>query len=103
MYFVIYIDNLDKTLKAKRPTYVYYSHGTQSEWTKVLACEACNEGANSLDEMKGLKAFLDEHPGITGVILTSIENDETTNVLLIFELIKASVLILPVGYSCRDM
>ncbi|XP_060859529.1 uncharacterized protein LOC132936780 isoform X2 [Metopolophium dirhodum] len=73
------IDGLDKTLKAKRPTYVYYGHVTQSEWTQILACEACNGGTNSLDEMKGLKAFLDEHPGITGLILTSIENGETTN------------------------
>ncbi|XP_060856473.1 uncharacterized protein LOC132934214 [Metopolophium dirhodum] len=68
------IDNLDKTLKAKRPTYVYYGHVTQSEWTQMLACEACNGGINSLDEMKGLKAFLDEHPGITGLILTTFEN-----------------------------
>ncbi|XP_060860287.1 uncharacterized protein LOC132937481 [Metopolophium dirhodum] len=68
------IDNLDKILKAKRPTYVYYGHMTQSEWTQMLACEACNGGINSLDEMKGLKAFLDEHPGITGLILTTFEN-----------------------------
>ncbi|XP_060860286.1 uncharacterized protein LOC132937480 [Metopolophium dirhodum] len=68
------IDNLDKILKAKRPTYVYYGHMTQSEWTQMLACEACNGGTNSLDEMKGLKAFLDEHPGITGLILTAFEN-----------------------------
>ncbi|XP_029346528.1 uncharacterized protein LOC100158692 isoform X2 [Acyrthosiphon pisum] len=69
------IDALDKTLQAKRPTYLYYGHISQSEWTQVLACEACNGGINSLDEMKGLKAFLDEHPGITGLILTTFEND----------------------------
>jgi len=44
----------------------------------MLACEACNGGTNSLDEMKGLKAFLDEHPGITGLILTTFENSVTT-------------------------
>ncbi|KAL4154307.1 hypothetical protein QTP88_000188 [Uroleucon formosanum] len=69
-------DNLDKVLAFSKPVYVYYGYATQSEWTQVLACEVCDGGTNSLDEMKGLKAFFNEHPGITGVILSAFEHNE---------------------------
>ncbi|KAL4154323.1 hypothetical protein QTP88_000202 [Uroleucon formosanum] len=68
-------DNLDKVLAFSKPVYVYYGYATQSEWTQVLACEVCDGGTNSLDEMKGLKAFFNEHPGITGVILSAFEHN----------------------------
>ncbi|KAL4154348.1 hypothetical protein QTP88_000227 [Uroleucon formosanum] len=70
------INNLDKVLAFSKPVYVYYGYATQSEWTQVLACEVCDGGTNSLDEMKGLKAFFNEHPGITGVILSAFEHNE---------------------------
>jgi len=58
---------------------------------QVLNCEASNGGTNSLDEMKGLKAFLDEHKGITGLILMNLEYDVRIYLLLIFKLPKLFV------------
>ncbi|KAL4134923.1 hypothetical protein QTP88_006605 [Uroleucon formosanum] len=66
---------LDKVLAFSKPVYLYYSYANQLEWIQVLACEASDGGTNSSDEMKGLEAFLNEHPGITGVILTEFENN----------------------------
>ncbi|CAI6353041.1 unnamed protein product [Macrosiphum euphorbiae] len=105
------LENLDKTLESKRPTYVYYGHMTQSEWTQVLACEACNGGINSLDEMKGLKAFLDEHPGIKGLILTTFENDNyaiefpgfSENLKKYLEVMKTSFPELEIGIEVSGM
>lgn len=68
----------------------------------MLACEASNGGTNSLDEMKGLAKFLNEHPGVTGVILSNLENDVMKNLLLMFELTKASLNIFPLRYLSRD-
>ncbi|XP_025198334.1 uncharacterized protein LOC112596767 [Melanaphis sacchari] len=67
--------NLDKILKSSKRVFLYYGYMTIQEWTKILACESCNGGTNSLDEMKGLKAFLDEHPGIAGLIISGLEYD----------------------------
>ncbi|KAL4154327.1 hypothetical protein QTP88_000206 [Uroleucon formosanum] len=73
------LDHLDKVLAFSKPVYLYYSHISLEEWTQVLACEACDGGTNSLDEMIGLEAFFNEHPGITGVILSAFEyNDDST-------------------------
>jgi hypothetical protein len=66
-----------------------YGHATQEEWTQVLACEACNNGTNSQLEMKGLKSFLEQHPGIKDLLITNLELDVRTNLLLIFKLIKS--------------
>ncbi|KAL4134683.1 hypothetical protein QTP88_006409 [Uroleucon formosanum] len=71
-------DHLDKVLAFSKPVYLYYSHISQEEWTQVLACEACDGGTNSLDEMIGLEAFFNEHPGITGVILSAFEHNYST-------------------------
>ncbi|KAL4134678.1 hypothetical protein QTP88_006404 [Uroleucon formosanum] len=84
------LDHLDKVLAFSKPVYLYYSHISQEEWTQVLACEACDGGTNSLDEMIGLEAFFNEHPGITGVILSAFEHNVTKNLLLMFDLTKAS-------------
>ncbi|KAL4154312.1 hypothetical protein QTP88_000195 [Uroleucon formosanum] len=72
------LDHLDKVLAFSKPVYLYYSHISQEEWTQVLACEACDGGTNSLDEMIGLEAFFNEHPGITGVILSAFEHNYST-------------------------
>ncbi|XP_060848366.1 uncharacterized protein LOC132927794 [Rhopalosiphum padi] len=70
--------NLDKILKMKgtKRVFICYGHANIEEWSAMLACESCNGGTNSLDEMKGLKAFFNEHPGIDGLILTGLEYDE---------------------------
>ncbi|XP_026819366.1 uncharacterized protein LOC113558038 [Rhopalosiphum maidis] len=74
-------NQLDKILKMKgsKRVFLLYGHTTIQEWTAMLACESCNGGTNSLDEMKGLKAFLDEHPGIDGLVLTSLEYDDDSD------------------------
>jgi hypothetical protein len=68
-------------MKGSKRVFLFYGHITEQDWTTLLACESCNGGTNSLDEMKGLKAFLDEHPGIDGLVLTSLEFDVRTYLL----------------------
>ncbi|XP_060847780.1 uncharacterized protein LOC132927285 [Rhopalosiphum padi] len=71
-------DKLDVILKSSKDVFVVYGHATQEEWTQVLACEACNNGTNSQNEMKGLKYFLDQRPGIKGLLITNLELDENS-------------------------
>jgi len=102
MYFIIYVDDLDKILKSsKKPVFVFYGHANEQEWSQVLAEESTNGGINSKDEMKSVKAFLDEHKGITGLILNGFEYNVRIYLLLIFKLI--SVQILFVGNSNREI
>ncbi|XP_060847583.1 uncharacterized protein LOC132927138 [Rhopalosiphum padi] len=69
---------LDMMLKSSKNVFVLYGHSTQEEWSQVLACEVCNNGTNSQDEMKGLKSFLDQHPGIKGLLITNLELDDNS-------------------------
>ncbi|XP_060847778.1 uncharacterized protein LOC132927284 isoform X2 [Rhopalosiphum padi] len=69
---------LDVILKSSKNVFILYGHTTQERWTQVLACEACNNGTNSQNEMKGLKSFLDQHPGIKGLLITNLELDENS-------------------------
>lgn len=78
MFFLIFIEILDKLLKSGKRVIVYYGHISQAEWSTVLACESSNGGANSKNEMKGLQAFLNKHPKIAGVILYSLQFDVST-------------------------
>uniref|UniRef100_A0A2S2P5V6 Uncharacterized protein n=1 Tax=Schizaphis graminum TaxID=13262 RepID=A0A2S2P5V6_SCHGA len=71
-------DKLDTILQSSKNVFILYGHVTQEEWSQVLACESCNNGTNSQDEMKGLKAFLDQHPGIKGLLITNLELDENS-------------------------
>ncbi|XP_060847773.1 uncharacterized protein LOC132927283 isoform X1 [Rhopalosiphum padi] len=73
-----YLAKLDEILKDSKDVFVLYGHATQQEWTQVLACEACNNGTNSQNEMKGLKSFLDQHPGIKGLLITNLELDDNS-------------------------
>ncbi|KAL4134709.1 hypothetical protein QTP88_006432 [Uroleucon formosanum] len=66
-------DDLDEVLAFSKPVYLYYGHASEAEWTQLLACDG---ETNSLDEMIGLEAFFNEHPGITGVILSAFEHNE---------------------------
>jgi hypothetical protein len=68
-------------LKSSKNVFVIYGHATQEEWSQVLACEACNNGTNSQDEMKGLKSFLDQHPGIKGLLIRNLELDVRIHLL----------------------
>ena len=51
---------------------MYISHKTREEWTQVLGCGQSME-VNANDEMKGIKAFLDQYPGIKGLIIGCLE------------------------------
>ncbi|KAL4134690.1 hypothetical protein QTP88_006416 [Uroleucon formosanum] len=68
-------DNLDKVLAFSKPVYLYYSYATHEEWIQVLAYETSN-GGNHSSEMTALGEFLNEHPGITGVIFRYLEHNE---------------------------
>ncbi|XP_060847578.1 uncharacterized protein LOC132927133 [Rhopalosiphum padi] len=70
---------LDSMLESGKRVFTYYGHDNQAQWSEVLACESSNGGANSLDEMKSLKAFFDKHPKIEGVILTNLLYDLTSS------------------------
>jgi len=41
------------------------------EWTTFLACNA-NDGMNARDQMEGLKAYFNQHPGIAGLMISSL-------------------------------
>ncbi|VVC30421.1 Glycoside hydrolase superfamily [Cinara cedri] len=69
---------LDMLLKTGTPVFVYYGHISEQEWSQVLACDAGCSGVNAKDEMVGLKAYLNEHKGITGLILTGFEYGATS-------------------------
>jgi hypothetical protein len=81
IFFIICIAKLDVILNDAKNVFVVYGHSTQEEWSQVLACEACNNGSNSQLEMKGLKSFLDQHPGIKGLLISNLELDVRTNFL----------------------
>ncbi|VVC30422.1 Hypothetical protein CINCED_3A009258 [Cinara cedri] len=71
---------LDMLLKTGTPVFVYYGHITEQEWSQVLACDAgCSGGVNAKDEMEGIQAYLNEHQGITGLILTGLEYNIESN------------------------
>ncbi|XP_026806674.1 uncharacterized protein LOC113549527 [Rhopalosiphum maidis] len=57
---------------------VYYFYKTQAEWTTMLEYESSNGGSNFSNEMKGLKTFLDQHPKISGLILSELQYDYTS-------------------------
>lgn len=65
-------------LKSGKRMIVYYGRNNQAEWSSMLASESSNGGANSKDEMKGLKEFLDEHPKIAGIIIYGLHFDVST-------------------------
>lgn len=55
------------------------------EWTVFLACNAAN-GMNARDQMEGLKAYFNEHPGIAGLMLSNLVVDISIgfNIIKIF-------------------
>jgi len=76
-----YSTNVKKTLQSliesRKPVYLYIGHKTREEWTQVIGCGNAME-VNAIDEMKGLKAFLDQYPGIKGFIICALEPNENT-------------------------
>jgi len=51
---------------------LYISHDNREEWTKVLGCDNSSK-FNADKEMEGIKTFLDDNPGIKGLIICSLE------------------------------
>lgn len=62
---------LDNLITSGKPVYVRYGHDNIAEWTQLFGCDVCAE-TNAIDEMKGVKAYLDKHKGISGIVLTGL-------------------------------
>ncbi|XP_026819649.1 uncharacterized protein LOC113558397 [Rhopalosiphum maidis] len=69
------LDELDLLLKSSKNVFILYGHETEEDWAQVLATEISNNATNSTNEMKGLKPFLDKHPGIKGLLINNLELD----------------------------
>lgn len=65
---------LDMLLKSGKNVYVNYGHQSYGEWSLILACLACDD-ENAMDEIKGIKGYMKDHPGIKGFAVRNLEPD----------------------------
>jgi len=68
---------LQSLIKSSKPVFMYIGHVSREEWTQVLGCGTFIK-VNVDMEMEGIKAFLDDYPGIKGLILYCLEPNENT-------------------------
>lgn len=67
-YFIEYLDNFGKSGKK---LYVNFGRDNYTAWYKILDCD----GMNALNDAEGINSFKSKHPGITGLLLESLEPD----------------------------
>ncbi|XP_026820673.1 uncharacterized protein LOC113559229 [Rhopalosiphum maidis] len=73
--------DLDLILKSSKNVFIFYGHHTEEEWAQVLNTENDHKEKKLNEEMKALKTYLDQHPGIKGLIIKNLEFDaNSTNV-----------------------
>lgn len=66
-------DCLDKLRESGKNVYVNYErHGNYAAWGSVLDCIGQN-GTNAAKEAESLNAFMEDHSGITGLLMKYLE------------------------------
>uniref|UniRef100_A0A2S2Q668 GH18 domain-containing protein n=1 Tax=Sipha flava TaxID=143950 RepID=A0A2S2Q668_9HEMI len=71
-------NEVDLLLQSSKPVYVYYGYTNMEIWTYVLGSGDCDGYISIRESMKGLKIYMNDHPGIKGLILCNFEPDENS-------------------------